>query len=48
MKHLEQQLKELRDKIDQREKKRKEIVDKRISELIARMKASTFSVVSRK
>ncbi len=34
VKHLEQQLKDLRDKIDQREKKRKEIVDKRISELI--------------
>ena len=34
VKHLEQQLKQLRDKIDQREKKRKEIVEKRIFELI--------------
>ena len=33
VKRIEQQLKELRDKIDQREKSRKEIVEKRIIEL---------------
>ncbi len=33
VKRLEQQLKQLRDKIDQREKNRKEIVEKRIIEL---------------
>ena len=33
VKQLEQQLKQLRDKIDQREKKRKEIIEKRIIEL---------------
>jgi hypothetical protein len=34
VKRLEQQVKQLRERIDQREKDRKEIVDKRIKELI--------------
>ncbi len=42
VKHLEEQLKQLRDKIDQREKKRKELVEKRISELIGADEGERF------